>query len=72
MLEGGTLLPDGWPQWQADPHVIAFCQTLAVGVGLGTAVVMLRRLLDQSRRTWLVGSMVLVLLSLGGRWLVHL
>ena len=72
MLEGGTLLPDGWPQWQADPHVIAFCQTLAVSVGLGTAVVMLRRLLDQSRRTWLVGSMVLVLLSLGGRWLVHL
>ena len=72
MLEGGTLLPDGWPQWQADAHVIAFCQTLAVGVGLGTAMVMLRRLLDQSRRTWLVGSMVLVLLSLGGRLLVHL
>ena len=72
MAEAGTLLPDGWPQWQADPHVIGFCQTIAMIVGLGTALVMLRRLLVPNRRTMLVGSMVLLLLGLGGRWLVHI
>ena len=72
MAESGTLLPDGWPQWQADPHVIGFCQTLAMTVGLGTALVMVRRLPVPNRRTMLVGSMVLLLLGLGGRWLVHI
>ena len=72
MAEAVTLLPDGWPQWQADPHVIGFCQTLAMTVGLGTALVMVRRLPVPNRRTMLVGSMVLLLLGLGGRWLVHI
>ena len=72
MAEAGTVLPTGWPQWQADPHVIGFCQSLAISIGLGTALVMLRRLLNQNGRTWLLGSMVMLLLGLGGRWLVHL
>ena len=72
MAEAGTVLPTGWPRWHADPHVIGFCQTVAITIGLGTALVMLRRLLDQNRRSWLVGSMALLLLGLGGRWLVHI
>ncbi len=72
MAEAGTVLPTGWPQWQADHHVIGFCQSLAISIGLGTALVMLRRLLNQNGRTWLLGSMVMLLLGLGGRWLVHL
>ena len=72
MAEAVTLVPDGWPEWQADPHIIGFCQPLAITIGLGTALVMVRRLPVPNRRTMLVGSMVLLLLGLGGRWLVHI
>ena len=59
MAEAGTVLPGGWPQWSADPHVIAFCQSLVVLIGWGGAAVLSRRLLDLSGRPWLLGSMVL-------------
>ena len=72
MAEAGTVLPAGWPQWSADPHVIGFCQTLVVGVGWVGAVILSRRLLDLNRRAWVMGSMVLLLVSLSGRWLVAL
>ena len=70
MAEAGTVLPDGWPQWSADPHVIGFCQTMVVAIGWIGAVILSRRLLDLNRRAWVTGSMVMLLVSLGGRWLV--
>ena len=72
MTEAGTVLPVGWPQWFADPHVIGFCQTVVVVIGWVGAVILSRRLLDLNRRAWIRGSMVLFLVSLSGRWLVAL
>ena len=72
MAEAGTVLPVGWPQWSADPHVIGFCQTVVVVIGWVGAVILSRRLLDLNRRAWIRGSMVLFLVSLSGRWLVAL
>lgn len=70
MQEAGTVPPAGWPSGQADPHVACFCQTLVVTLGGG--VVLIRRLLENRTRRWLLGSMMLVVLGLGGRWLVSL
>ena len=70
MGEAGTVLPMGWPQWSADPHVIGFCQTIAVGIGWISAMILSRRLLAPNRTRWLLGSMVFLLFSIGGRWLV--
>ena len=72
MAEAGTVLPHGWPHWSADPHVIGFCQTLVVGIGWIGAAILSRRLLDLDRGAWVMGSMVLLLASFGGRWLVAL
>ena len=72
MAEAGTVLPHGWPQWSADPHVIGFCQTLVVGIGWIGAAILSRRLLDLDRRAWVMGSMVLLMVSFSGRWLVAL
>ncbi len=72
MAEAGTVLPDGWPQWSADTHVIGFCQSTVVVIGWVGAVILSRRLLDLDRWAWVMGSMVLLLVSLGGRWLVAL
>ena len=72
MAEAGTVLPHGWPQWSADPHVIGFCQTLVVGIGWIGAAILSRRLLDLDSRAWVMGSMVLLLVSFSGRWLVAL
>ena len=72
MAEAGTVLPHGWPHWSADTHVIGFCQTLVVGIGWIGAAILSRRLLDLDRRAWVMGSMVLLLVSLSGRWLVAL
>lgn len=72
MAEAGTVLPQGWPHWSADPHVIGFCQTIVVGIGWVGAAILSRRLLDLDRRAWVTGSMVLLMVSLSGRWLVAL
>ena len=72
MAEAGTVLPHGWPHWSADPHVIGFCQTLVVGIGWIGAAILSRRLLDLDRRAWVLGSMMLLLISFSGRWLVAL
>jgi polyferredoxin len=72
MAEAGTVLPTGWPQWSADPHVIGFCQTMVVGIGWVGAVILSRRLLELNHRAWVMGSMVLLLVSVSGRWLVAL
>jgi NAD-dependent dihydropyrimidine dehydrogenase PreA subunit len=64
--------PAGLPGWSADAHVIAFCQTSAVLAGCCGSVVVLRRLLENSRPGWLAASGLALLLACGGRWLVAL
>ena len=70
MLEAGTVMPVGWPRWSADPHVLAFCQTLVIAIGWAGAVVLTRRLRTPKRWEWLSCSMVLLSISCAGRWLV--
>lgn len=72
--EAGLVLPVsfGWsalPHWQADPHVLAFCQSAAVLMGgLGTAL-LIPRFQPAGWRRW--GTLALTLLLVaGGRWLV--
>ena len=72
--EAGLVLPVsfGWsalPHWQADPHVLAFCQSAAVLIGgLGTAL-LIPRFQPAGWRRW--GTLALTLLLVaGGRWLV--
>ena len=72
MLEGGTLLPAGWPSWSADPHVVGFCQGGLVTIGLISSVVLARRLIIPEHFNWELGSMVMLVLSRTGRWLVSL
>jgi hypothetical protein len=50
--------------------VVAFCQTLALLVGVGGSVVLLRRLLQPARITWVGLSLATLLLGGAGRWLV--
>jgi hypothetical protein len=81
MAEGGQLLSvslaASWPAWSArmpvwsaDPHVIGFCQSLVIGIGIGGSVLLLRRLLQQAWRPWLVASLVPLALGVVSRWLV--
>ena len=58
------------PNWSADPHVIGFCQTLAVGTGLVGSVVLLRRLLVLDRLSWMAQSAAVLGLAWAGRLLV--
>ena len=69
MREAGMVLPTGWPHWSADPHVIGFCQTTIVLIGLLGAIILGRRMQEPNRKTWLLGSMM-VGLACAGRWLV--
>ncbi|NQV10975.1 MAG: 4Fe-4S binding protein [Cyanobacteria bacterium] len=78
MAEAGMVLPVSlaglwpgpWPGWSADPHVIAFCQSLVMLIGgAGTLLVLRRLLLPSSRLVWLAWLMALAL-GAGGRWLV--
>ena len=80
MAEAGRLLPvslaplglpwsERLPVWSADPHVIAFCQSLLVGLGGAAALVLLRRLLN-GRRWQLAGLAAALALAAGGRWLI--
>ena len=81
MAEAGLVLPVSaspwWPQlaarlpgWSADGHVIAFCQTLVLAVGVAGSVVLLRRLLQPLRWGWLALGWLALGLGAGGRWLV--
>jgi hypothetical protein len=71
--EGATSLAAvlaGLPAWAADSHVIGFCQTLAVCLGLIGSVVLLRRLLLPDRLGWLVQAGGTLILASVGRWLL--
>jgi hypothetical protein len=57
-------------QWQADPHVIGFCQSLVLIVGLGGSAVLLRRLLQPTWRVWLLQAGALSSLAIASRWLL--
>ena len=81
MSEAGQVLPvslsplngtwtQSLPSWQADDHVIAFCQSLVVLLGWGSSVVLLRRQLATHRAAWLGASGLAVALAMAGRWLV--
>ncbi len=77
MGEAGLLLPVSFglsslPAWQADVHVIGFCQSTAVLAGLLGAVLLLRRQLANSRPAWVGASVLALALAAGGRWLVSL
>ena len=79
--EAGTVLPVSvagrWPElaaalpaWQADSHVVAFCQSMAVAVGVVGSMLMLRRLLQAGGWRWLLLCLATLLVGAGGRWLV--
>lgn len=81
MAEAGRLLPvslapwhedlaSSLPAWSADPHVIAFCQSTALLLGLGGTLVLLRRLLQPPRWSGLALAALAVGLAVAGRWLV--
>jgi hypothetical protein len=83
MAEAGRLLPVSlapWngelamrlPAWSADRHVIAFCQSAVLLLGLGGTLVLLRRLLLPSRGKGLALAAVALGLAAAGRWLVAL
>ena len=79
MGEGGLVLPlslapltttTPLPSWSADPHVVAFCQSVATGVGVIGSAVLLRRLLQSDwLRSLLLAGGALVL-GVAGRLLV--
>ncbi len=81
MAEAGALLPvslaplGAWaaalPSWSADPHVIGFCQSLALVIGAAGSLVLLRRLGPRGLGGWLAGGSTLLLAGVG-RWLVAL
>jgi hypothetical protein len=81
MGEGGLLLPvslaplaprltAGLPAWSADPHVVAFCQSLATAVGVTGSAVLMRRLLQPTGMRWLALSALALGLGVAGRLLV--
>ncbi|MEB3261186.1 MAG: 4Fe-4S binding protein, partial [Cyanobacteriota bacterium] len=81
MAEAGRLLPVSFapwsgelasrlPAWSADSHVIAFCQTSVIALGLGGTVVLLRRLLPGPRWRGLALAGLALGLAAAGRWLV--
>lgn len=74
MAEAGLVLPVSFqaplPAWSADPHVIAFCQSVVVLVGAAGSLLLLRRLLTPGRLSLWGGSLAALLLAAAGRWLV--
>jgi len=76
MAQGGSIpaalvpLLDGLPGWSADPHVIGFCQSLAVAMGLAGSLVLVRRLLVPETLGMVAQAILTVLLAAAGRWLV--
>ena len=72
MVEGGTILPFGFPQWSADENVIGFCQNLIFVFSWLCSLILLRRFIINNWWSLAKGSLVLSLLALTGHWLVVL
>jgi len=68
----GLSLPACLPRWSADVHVIGFCQSLVLAVGVAGAWVLLRRLLLPGRRAWVAQGAALLGLGVAARLLVGL
>jgi polyferredoxin len=74
MGEAGLLLPASFglatlPHWQADPHVLAFCQSAAALVGVLGSALLLPRFLPPGAGRW-AGLLLAMGLGAAGRWLV--
>ena len=74
LQEAGLLLPVsfGWPDlphWSADTHVIAFCQSAAVLVGVGGTAMLIPRFQPAGWSRW-GGFALALVLAAAGRWLV--
>jgi polyferredoxin/transcriptional regulator with AAA-type ATPase domain len=73
-VSASPLLGEGaWslPHWRADPHVIAFCQSMSVTIGALWSAVILRRMLSNNRTAWIAATGLMLLLAATGRWLVN-
>lgn len=74
LTEAGRVMPVSiglaWPGWSADPHVVAFCQSLVLLVGLLGSLVLMRRLGPQTGWRLTLASGSCLLLAAAGRWLV--
>lgn len=62
----------GLPQWSADPHVLAFCQSVSVLVGALACLPLVVRLLQPGRLGLALAGSGVLLLAASGRWLVAL
>ncbi|MBE9172500.1 4Fe-4S binding protein [Cyanobium sp. LEGE 06143] len=71
-LSGVQIWIDGLPYWSADPHVLAFCQSLSVLVGALACLPLVLRLLQPGRLGLALAGSGLLLLAASGRWLVAL
>ena len=60
------------PGWSADPHVVAFCQSAVVALGLVGSLVILRRLYLSKPPMLALGSALAMAGALAGRWLTGL
>jgi NAD-dependent dihydropyrimidine dehydrogenase PreA subunit len=74
MGEAGLVLPVSFgvstlPHWQADPHVLAFCQSAAALVGVLGSALLLPRFLPAGVGRW-AALLLAVALAATGRWLV--
>jgi hypothetical protein len=58
------------PGWSADPHVIAFCQSAVVLLGLAGSMVLVPRLMPLSPLPMAAVLVGVALLAGAGRWLV--
>jgi NAD-dependent dihydropyrimidine dehydrogenase PreA subunit len=73
MGEGGQVLSvslAALPGWSADPHVVAFCQSVVCGVGVIGSAVLLRRLLQLNAAASLLLSALALGIGVAGRVLV--
>jgi hypothetical protein len=59
------------PHWQAQPAVIAFCQSGVVALGAIWSLVILRRLFSHRCSVWIGATSLMVTLAICGRWLVN-
>ena len=70
LLPAALLPATSLPGWSADSHVVAFCQSAVLLLGVGGSAVLWRRLFNPRRWSWLALVLLTLALGIGGRWLV--